>query len=135
MHRPLSAFLILYLVVAPAMALSPAPTPTIFFDSGSIVITPPNDKVVRSAVDTFQQIGNQAHMANRAHTDGAEARPSSVTLPPARAEAVKKRLVELGVPADRIEVWVYADSRPMVFVPSGAAEPRNRRVEIDVRRQ
>lgn len=99
------------------------------------MITPPNDKVVRSAAETFQRIGNQAHVEIRAHTDGAEARSSSVTLSPARAEAVKKRLIDLGVAADRIEIRVYADSRPMVFVPPGTAEPQNRRVQIDVRRQ
>jgi outer membrane protein OmpA-like peptidoglycan-associated protein len=116
----------------PVMALTPPPLPIVFFESASSAIGPEADNALKAAVDDFQRRPDRARIDLRAHTDGAEARTSSSALSPARGDAVKKRLVELGVPADRIEIWAFTDSQPLVGIQTGAAEPKNRRVEIYV---
>lgn len=52
----------------------------------------------------------------------------------ARAEAVKAKLLELGVPASRISVHSRGDNALLVRTPPGVSEPQNRRVEIQLER-
>lgn len=52
----------------------------------------------------------------------------------ARAEAVKAKLMELGVPASRISVHSRGDNALLVRTPPGVSEPQNRRVEIQLER-
>ena len=61
------------------------------------------------------------------NTDTAEA---SVALSLARAEVVKSRLVELGVPSDRIRILAQGDARLLVKTTPGQREVQNRRVEL-----
>ena len=72
--------------------------------------------------------GQKIRVSVVAYTDSAEA---SVALAQARGDAVKNRLVALGVPADSIHVWARGDKSPLVAnLPPGTTEPQNRRVEI-----
>lgn len=52
----------------------------------------------------------------------------------ARAEAVKAKLVELGVPASRISVHSRGDKTLLIPTPPGVSEILNRRVEIVIDR-
>ena len=117
--------------VAPANALLP-PSHIVFFLVGSSEIKQTGDNILKEVSSTFHKIGNKARVAVMAHTDSAEAQSLSATLSSERGEAVKQRLVELGIPADRIWVSVYGNSRPLVVTPAGVSEPQNRRVEIVV---
>jgi len=115
---------------APVMAISPPPTPVVFFAPGSSALTPLAEQTLQLVASDFRRMSGGIRFIVWAHTDSAEARSSSVALSPARALAVKKRLIELGIPTDRIEVAAFADSRRLVNTPPGAAEPQNRRAEI-----
>jgi outer membrane protein OmpA-like peptidoglycan-associated protein len=95
-------------------------------------MTSESDKPIEAAAAAHHRKGSQARIVVTAHTDGAEAQSSSIDPSPERGDGVKRRLTELGVPADKIEVWTYADSRPLVPVAPGTAEPQNRRVELIV---
>lgn len=50
-----------------------------------------------------------------------------------RAERVRSELVRLGIPQSRIRIAGRGEREPLVATDDEIAEPRNRRVEIDVR--
>jgi outer membrane protein OmpA-like peptidoglycan-associated protein len=50
-----------------------------------------------------------------------------------RALAVKQALQSLGLPERCLKVRYYGESDPLIPTPDGKAEPRNRRVEIEIR--
>ncbi len=49
-----------------------------------------------------------------------------------RAENVRDRLIELGVPAGRITVRGHGEAQPLVETPDGVPDSKNRRVEIRI---
>jgi outer membrane protein OmpA-like peptidoglycan-associated protein len=67
------------------------------------------------------------------HTDRVGAVPFNDTLSLRRAERVRDELVKAGVPADRVRVEGRGEREPLVPTDDEVAEPRNRRVEINVR--
>jgi OmpA-OmpF porin, OOP family len=67
------------------------------------------------------------------HTDLVGDNEANDDLSVKRAERVKAMLVELGIPAERISVAGRGKREPAVRTFQGVDEPRNRRVEIDVR--
>jgi outer membrane protein OmpA-like peptidoglycan-associated protein len=67
------------------------------------------------------------------HTDRVGAVPFNDTLSLRRAERVRDELVKAGVPADRVRVEGRCEREPLVPTDDEVAEPRNRRVEINVR--
>jgi outer membrane protein OmpA-like peptidoglycan-associated protein len=52
------------------------------------------------------------------------------TLSRRRGEAVRRRLVELGLLAEHISLEVQGDASPLVPMPLGQSDPQNRRVEL-----
>lgn len=121
-------------IISPAHALLP-PSYIVFFSSESTEIQNAGNNVLREVVSTFHKIGDQARVLISAHIDSAEAKSGRMTLPADRGEAVKQRLVELGIPADRLLISVRGDSQPLVVTSAGVAEPQNRRVELVVMRE
>jgi flagellar motor protein MotB len=126
--RTILAVITLTLLASTAAALTP-PSFLVFFSHGSSAITEQDDRTIEMVASVFRRRIN-ARVVIAAHTDGAEAQALTSDLSPARGEAVKRRLVEFGVPADRIEISAFADSQGLVKHPLGAAEPQNRRVEL-----
>ena len=101
----LLAFLVLKsVVVAPAMATSPVPPITVFCAPGSSAMTPENDKILQSSAENYRRLSKPSHASVWAYGE--------VSRSTACAYAVKKRLIELGIPAERIEVRVIG--QPMV---------------------
>ena len=66
------------------------------------------------------------------HTDDVGAANYNKQLSERRAQAVKKYLVDAGVPANLIEAKGYGESSPALAQRSSAARQKNRRVEIGV---
>jgi len=67
------------------------------------------------------------------HTDSVGPPEVNDRLSLQRAERVKTLMIEAGIPANRITVAGRGSREPLVPTPDGVEEPRNRRVEIDVR--
>lgn len=67
------------------------------------------------------------------HTDAIGTMRYNDQLSLQRAQRVRDELVRRGIPTDRIEVSGRGKREPLVRTPEGVAEPRNRRVEINVR--
>jgi outer membrane protein OmpA-like peptidoglycan-associated protein len=67
------------------------------------------------------------------HTDTVGSDAFNDTLSRQRAEVVRTSLLARGIAADRIAVVGRGKREPIVPTADGVAEPRNRRVEIQVR--
>jgi len=67
------------------------------------------------------------------HTDLVGPDPSNDALSLQRAERVKSILAGMGIPADRILTAGRGRREPLIPTADGISEPRNRRVEINVR--
>jgi OOP family OmpA-OmpF porin len=128
--RAILAIICVMLLASTAAALTPT-SYMVFFSRGSSAINEQDDKTIENVASVFRQKTN-ARVVIAAHTDGEEAQALSSDLSPARGEAVKRRLVAFGVPADRIEISAFGDSRGLVQHLTGAVEPQNRRVELFV---
>jgi len=119
---------------APALAAQPArPVSfTLYFPEGKDEITPDSRPLVDEIV---------AEIARRpapeivviGHTDRVGTVPFNDALSLRRAVRVRDELVKLGIAADRITVAARGEREPLVPTEDEVAEPRNRRVEINVR--
>jgi outer membrane protein OmpA-like peptidoglycan-associated protein len=67
------------------------------------------------------------------HTDLVGPDPSNDALSLQRAERVKSILAGMGIPAERILTAGRGRREPLIPTADGVTEPRNRRVEINVR--
>jgi len=67
------------------------------------------------------------------HTDTVGEAATNDKLSAQRAERVKGFLVEIGIPADRIQTAGRGERELLVQTADNVEEPRNRRVEINVR--
>ncbi|HEY7041336.1 MAG TPA: OmpA family protein [Methylomirabilota bacterium] len=67
------------------------------------------------------------------HTDRVGSVPYNDALSLRRAERMRDELVKAGIPADRIRVAGRGEREPLVPTADEVAEPRNRRVEINLR--
>jgi len=67
------------------------------------------------------------------HTDRVGNVPQNDALSLQRAERVRRELVQVGIPTERIEVAGRGEREPLVPTEDEVAEPKNRRVEITVR--
>jgi len=67
------------------------------------------------------------------HTDTVGSLESNDQLSLARAERVRNALVQQGLAAERIFAAGRGEREPLVRTADGVAEPRNRRVEVNVR--
>jgi OOP family OmpA-OmpF porin len=73
-----------------------------------------------------------AVIALEGHTDAIGREGYNQRLGQARAESVKRYLVRLGIPADRMTVISYGESRPIAPNTTRAGRAENRRVMIQV---
>ena len=113
--------------VAVAMG-DPAPY-RIFFDFDSVVLgTTSNQRLQRFAVEYSNGSSSKVCIVGYADTSG-DPRANAV-LSSRRAEAVAKRLVELGVPAEAITTYGLGGKDLLVQTPPGVQEPQNRVVRI-----
>lgn len=67
------------------------------------------------------------------HTDTVGNDEFNDALSLKRADAVRESLVQIGVPADTIEIRGAGEKELLVDTPDNTDEPQNRRVEINVR--
>lgn len=68
-----------------------------------------------------------------AHTDTVGEHEANDRLSAQRAERMKAFLIEIGIPAERIQTSGRGEREPLVATADNTDEPRNRRVEISVR--
>ena len=100
----------------------------VFFDFGRTELSAPGRNTIAQFASSYLKWWSSDNdVALYANTDTAEA---SESLAQARGEAVRMYLAELGVPVDRVIVFAYGGTRPLVITAPNVREPQNRRVEI-----
>ena len=101
----------------------------VFFDWGKPQLTRDAEATLEEAVAAFRRL-----RPSRVHVEGHTDRsgPAAVNLAASRrrAEAVRARLISLGIPASAIGLSALGESRPIVPTEDGVREAQNRRVEI-----
>lgn len=105
---------------------------TLYFETGSDELTQATRQELQRVLTEMRQ-RESPEVTVIGHTDLVGDRESNDDLSVNRAERVKAMLIELGVPADRITTAGRGKREPAVRTSQGVGEPRNRRVEIDVR--
>jgi len=105
---------------------------TVYFTTGTDELTPESKADLQNILAALkdrplpdvQVIG---------HTDTVGDLLGNDRLSAQRAETVKSFLVQIGIPAERITTAGRGEREPLVRTPDETDEPRNRRVEINVR--
>ena len=104
----------------------------IYFKTGDAGITADSQKTMQEIVEAIRT-RQSTEICVCGHTDSVGSIESNRTLSMNRAQTVADFLVFLGVKKENIEITYHGKERPLVRVPDGVAEPRNRRVEITIR--
>jgi len=116
----------------PSLAWLPPPdtaTFMVFFPTDSAVVS---EQGMRNMREQLIREANGRYDGPITVTGHCDTEEKDVSL--ARAEAVKAKLIELGIPASRMSVHSRGDQALLVPTPPGVREPQNRRVEIFLER-
>jgi OmpA-OmpF porin, OOP family len=117
-------------------ALSAMPPPpksfTVYFLSGSDDFTEESKSAITSMMDELKQRPSP-EVTVIGHTDRVGGDDQNDALSLQRAGRMKELLVGMGVPADSIDTAGRGSREPLVDTAEGVDEPRNRRVEVNVR--
>jgi outer membrane protein OmpA-like peptidoglycan-associated protein len=124
---------------APAPAPAPAPKPVqaapipknfmIFFDFDKSELTPEAKSILTQAADAAKK-QNSSGIDLTGYTDTVGSAPYNQKLSERRAEAAKKFLVSIGVPANQIQTAGKGKTDLLVPTKDGVREAQNRRVQI-----
>lgn len=128
----------------PVAAPAPAPLPEklpevveapaiekymVFFDFDRSDITIEAADILQKVAENAEK-GKVTRIELTGHADRAGKEGYNQKLSARRAEAVKKQLVRLGLPASDIVTSAKGETSPLVSTNDGVREPQNRRVEI-----
>ncbi|MCX7982194.1 MAG: OmpA family protein [Syntrophales bacterium] len=102
------------------------------FEKGSAELRPSAHEALRQLAEIVKSEGIMIRVEG--HTDNVpiktERFPSNWELSVARADSIVKFMAELGVPAQKLSVAGYADSRPIAPNNTESGRAMNRRTEI-----
>lgn len=115
------------------MAQPPRPEEfLVFFDFDSARLTPEALAILKSAANVATK-EHYMRFVVTGHADRSGSSEYNLALSQRRADAVKKELLALGLPAGEIATEAKGESVPLVPTADGVQEPQNRRVEIEMR--
>ena len=100
----------------------------LLFETGSDVIMPSSLPELKRIATFIATYGYKVRLAG--HTDNVGQPEANKTLSQARAEAVKRKLVEYGCAAESIKAFGYGDLKPVASNETEEGRAQNRRVEI-----
>ncbi|MDH3594291.1 MAG: OmpA family protein [Rhodospirillales bacterium] len=103
----------------------------VFFDFNSAKLTGQAVATVEAAAAALKA-GAATKVALSGHADGVGSSTYNMELSQRRLEAVRQLMLSAGIKAEQIGLASYGDTRPRVTTRGDAAEPQNRRVEIDL---
>lgn len=103
---------------------------SVLFDTGQSTLRPEARDTLREAAGRVRKFSD-ASVEISGHTDNVGAKADNQALSERRAAAVRDVFVAReGIPADRLAVRGYADSRPVADNATEAGRARNRRVDV-----
>lgn len=105
---------------------------TVYFLEGTDILTAESEAEIARV---FREIASRPdpEISVIGHTDAVGTVQFNDQLSLQRAQRVRGELVRRGIDADRIEVSGRGKREPLVTTADGVSEPKNRRVEINVR--
>lgn len=105
---------------------------TVYFASGSDELTPESKPVLEQIKQ--EAAGRPvAEIVAIGHTDRVGRLEDNDALSKQRAELVRSALLSAGIPAAQIDSAGRGEREPVVATADEVAEPKNRRVEINIR--
>lgn len=137
--RLIAAFAALALGACETTQAPPPPTPTdtgwvngiVFFEFDSAALTEQArqslTRIARAARD-----GRRTPVRVAGHADRSGPGTYNMDLSRRRAEAVREGLMRLDVPAERIQLEWFGESRPLVSTLDGVREPQNRYATLNI---
>jgi outer membrane protein OmpA-like peptidoglycan-associated protein len=105
------------------------------FESNGAKILPESAPLLEEIADVLVQNPHLRRVEVQAHTDASGPPARDRALSQERAEAVRERLVALGVAPERLTAKGYGDDRPLAPNVTAANRARNRRVAFVVLEQ
>ena len=104
----------------------------LYFVTGSDELTPASKAELQKVLAALKQRPSPEVVAI-GHTDTVGEMASNDRLSAQRAERMKAYLIEIGIPAERIKTAGRGSRELLVQTARNVDEPRNRRVEVNVR--
>lgn len=119
---------------ASALAARPARPASyvLYFEAGGNVLTPESQAALASIRKEIAE-REASEVMVIGHTDRVGSVEANDRLSLKRAEGLRDLLVEAGVPAEKMEAIGRGERDPLVQTEDEVDEPKNRRVEINVR--
>lgn len=100
------------------------------FLPASYKITPESETILKNLAVRLKQLPGNCFVEISAHTDNTGDENANLKLTTARAEAIEKYLVDLGVSLEKLKAFGYGSSRPVAPNSSDENRRMNRRIEI-----
>ncbi|MGF1646293.1 MAG: OmpA family protein [Kineosporiaceae bacterium] len=113
----------------PAPDVPALPPTTVRFDDAVAELSPVAQAELTAVVDHLLAYP-EVRVVIEGHTDGTGSPESNWRLSRQRADAVRAHLMSRGVPGDRMEIALYADTRPVAPEDTADGRAANRRVEV-----
>ncbi len=104
---------------------------TLYFTFDKSEMTKEGQSKIGQVVQDYRA-GSPVTILLAGHADRSGNQPYNLNLSRMRAEAVRRQLIERGVPVQMIEAHAFGETRPRKSTVDGMKEPLNRRVEITV---
>lgn len=118
------------------IALANEPTPplhySIYFQSGSAELLPDSKPLLMTVFKAIQE-RKSCDTSIIGHSDRVGDNSTNREISLKRAESVANVLKAIGLGGDCLDVRYYGENDPVVHTADEVAEPKNRRVEIEVR--
>jgi OmpA-OmpF porin, OOP family len=102
------------------------------FDTGKATIKTDSQAILEKAAAAIKKAPEGTKLEVGGHTDNVGKADSNMKLSEARANAVRARLIELGVNADVLIAKGYGDTKPTADNSTDAGRSKNRRMEFSV---
>lgn len=121
-------------VFGKAIAASPEPPVRflIYFETGGSVLTPESEQQLPKILEAIgARPAPEVDISGHADRTGSTELNNKLALE--RAQAVRERIVAIGVDPARISVSSHGENNPLIPTEDDVAEPRNRRVEVVVK--
>jgi len=117
-----------------ALAAQPTAPVTylLYFEPGTSRLTRESEKLLPQIMD-YIRTSKSSDISISGHSDKVGSREVNIRISRERADVIAKRLIEIGLPPEALEVASHGMELPLVDTPEGTPEPRNRRVELVVR--
>lgn len=101
----------------------------IFFDTNKASVKPEAEPILKQVAEYLKK-NQQWQVEIQGHTDSTGSRAWNMKLSQKRAEAVKQRMVEYGVAAERFEAKGYGPDEPIADNSTAEGRAKNRRVDF-----